>query len=491
MGLPRKSFRLDPLVNRTQLSYEFGAYFTDTFKVSPKLTLDFGLRWDYFGASTYEDGKMYNWDSATGDVIVPSDQLGAVSPLYPDNITIVAGDVVAIPQKNNFAPRFGAAYRFGDNVIRGGYGIFNEYMTHFNNAQGGGPFALGETFFNEIVGGQPLFAFPNPFPGGFGAVGSQSVSGYPRGVENGLIHQFNLTVERELPGAVGVRVSYVGTRARGLNYDVNLNKPQPSLIPFSQDRRPYPEFIRTNFAQRDGDLNYNGFTFRVLRKVGAVTFDTHWTWAHNLANNLNRENPYNLGLWNRVRFVARHRVVLNLQWKLPTLPDAPGAMRAIAAGWQANVVSFFQTGQYFSPSYSGADPSNTSTFGGLPDRISDGNLPSAQRDVDRWFDTACCPTTGAFTVPQPGTFGNSGVNILEGPGRNVTNLAIGKDFYLTEQVKLHFSTGITNLFNHPNFRFPSNNISTATGGVVSGDVGIFNMEKATARRMEMRLRIKW
>ena len=93
-----------------------GLFFTDTFKVSQALTLDFGLRWDYFRTTEFEDGLQFNWDPNTGNVIVPSAALNSISPLYPDTINVVAGQVVPSPKKGNIRPRIGLAYRFGKRL---------------------------------------------------------------------------------------------------------------------------------------------------------------------------------------------------------------------------------------------------------------------------------------------------------------------------------------------------------------------------------------
>ena len=139
LGLPLSSTRLNPLINRRLSQKELGIFITDTFKVTPKLTLDYGLRWDRFSATTYEDGLIYNWDPKTGDLILPQKAMSKISPFYPTNINIVAGDPVPSPDLGNFVPRIGAAYRLNDKtVIRGGYGIFNEFWASLLASQGAG-----------------------------------------------------------------------------------------------------------------------------------------------------------------------------------------------------------------------------------------------------------------------------------------------------------------------------------------------------------------
>lgn len=487
LGYPYSATRLDPLVNRVRKDNELGLFVTDSFKATNRLTLDLGIRWDRFGSPVFKDGLMLNWDPATGNVIVPQDKLDRISPLYPKTIKVVAGDVRQNAKNTNFAPRFGAAYRITDNfVLRGGYGIFTETLGRYSRLQGGGPFEIAETYFNIPTEGQPLLSFPNPFPSSLASasIPSQSVTGYPMNTDNGRIHQFNVTVERQFHD-VGLRVSYVGSRNRGMNYSLNINKPQASLTPFTAARRPYPQFVSTTYFRADGEQNFNGLTVQGTRKTGQLTFDAHWTWASNYNNMLNLENPYGPLYWNRDQYTPRHRGVVTAVWEMPFgrgrryMSKAPAVVNHVAGGWQLYWIAYMESGHFFSPSYSGADPSNTNTSGGLPDRTCNGNLPAGERQLNRWFDTSC------FSRPPAGRFGNSGMNILEGPGYHMHNLSIAKSFLITERVKFTFTSAVTNLFNHPNFTTPPSNISTpATAGVINNLV-----EGGRGRRIELRGRI--
>lgn len=489
LGLPFSSQRLDPLTDRTRLDSEIGFYAMDTWKVNSRLTLDLGLRWERFGAATYEDGLIYNWDPETGNVIVPRGRLDQISPLYPTNtISVVEGDVKQRPSLSNWAPRVGAAWRpFGEKtVLRGSYGVFIETLGLFARAQSGGPYQLTETFINSVQNGVPLFSFPNPFPAGSGNVPSQSMSGYPLNTDNGRIHQFNFTVERQIFD-MGLRLSYLGSRSRGLNYSIATNKPEPSLIRFTQGRRPYPQFVGTTYNRSDGAANYNAFTVEIQRKMGQVQFNNHYTWASNYSNTVNLENPYAPLFWSRDANTSRHRLVLNTIWDVPVgrgrryLSSMPRAADHVLGGWQLYWIAFMESGQFFSPSYSGSDPSNTNTVGGLPDRISNGNLPAGDRSINRWFDAS------AFAPPAPGRFGNSGANVLEGPGRHQHNLTVNKRISLTERVSFSYGAAITNLFNRANFNNPSANIS------VPGSVGKVGSTKSYApnRQIMMRVRLQF
>ncbi len=496
LGFPNNSTRLDPLTKRTQTAYELGLFFTDTIKVNSKLTLDMGLRWDFFRHAKFADGLQFNWDPQSGNVIVPQEALARVSPLYPKTIAIAAGQTLPNPKKTNFRPRFGAAYRLTDRfVVRGGYGIYTETLGPLHRAQGGGPFQIAESYFNEIANGRPTLAFPSPFPVSLAtaSVPSQSVSGYPLDTDNGMIHQYNLSIEREIFKNWGVRTSFIGSRSRGLNYGIALNKPRPSLTPFTNNRRPWPQYVGASFNNSDGASNYNSGQIELQKKAGNLIFSTHYTFSNASSNFGNLENPYSLGFWNRDQFNSRHRYVANMTYNLPVgkgrkyMSSAPKVVDLVAGGWQMGWITYFQSGQYFTPSYAGADPSNTNSFGGIPDRVSNGNLAPGSRKADRWFDPA------AFAVPQQGRFGNAGIATLEGPGLNLHHFSMVKDFHITEKVNFVWQSMLTNVFNRPHFDFPAANISVpaAVGRVTQLREGGGGREMSGARQLQFRFRIEF
>src|SRR5690606_20116239 len=203
------------------------------------------------------------------------------------------------------------------------------------------------------------------------------------------------------------------------------------------------------------------------------------------------ENDWD-GMWNREQYDARHKFVINTSWDIPVgrgrtyMSDVPAAVDHVIGGWQLTTIHYFKSGQYFTPSFSGADPSNTNTVGGLPDRIADGNLPTDQRSIDGWFDV------NAFQLPPSGRYGNSGLNILEGPGIHVHHMNLTKRFTLTERFGMELAASISNLFNRPHFRYPRNVINASDPGVIT-DARDANQdqEKAGQRLMDITLRITW
>jgi Carboxypeptidase regulatory-like domain/TonB dependent receptor len=517
LGLPRESERLDPLVNRGRKAKELGLFIMDTFKVTQNLTLDLGLRWDYYTVPMYEDGLIYNFDLETGNVIVPQAALAQVSPLYPKTINIVTGDPQPRPDRKNFRPRLSFAYRIGDRndfVVRGGYGAFTERIDYFERVSGSGPYRISEKYNNRFVGGEPLFAFPSPFPSSLASaeIPSQSVTAFPFETRNGTIHQFNISIEREIH-QIGLRVSYIGSRGRGLNYRLEeINKPRPFTTQFTDDRRPYPQLASVEEYRADGAARYDSLQLEAKRRVGFATFQAHWTWSNNVNNFSNTENPYDVtSNWSKDEFTRRHYAVINTTFDLPFgkgrkyLATAPGVVDHLLGGWQLQTISYFGSGTFFSPKFSGFDVSNTNTFEGIPDRIGNGNLPRDQRKVERWFDASAfkipgCPDSEPVCTADKrqnvGRFGNAGFNILEGPGLNVHHLSLAKQFRLTERLSFNFSSSISNLFNRPHFNkpdfnSPEVNISTQGVGIITSTVPDYAPEKHAHRVIIFKARFEF
>jgi len=504
LGIPQESQRTNPLLNQTQYVSQSGVYAEDSYKIGNRLTLNYGLRWDYYGTPSSGDNLMYNFDSTTGNVIVDPAALSKVSPLYPSNIPVVAGSVQAVTDKTDFAPRFGAAYRLNEHsVIRGGYGLYTARLDagisspgSFNNfflinPQLGstGPFSISESYINTEEATTPadtLLQFPNPYPASTAAanVPSQSVYGYPRQSSLGRIQQYNVTYEREI-ASIGLRASYVGSHSSGLNYQVNTNLPMPSTTPFTTSERPYPELVDTYITRFDGSAKYDGLQLEAKRRSGSFLFDASYTFQRSIANYLDTENPYDvLSHWANDGPTRRTYATITASWQLPFgkghkyLSDAPALVERAAGGWSLTSITYLGSGYYFSPSYSGADPSNTGTFGGLPDKVGDPNAVPGGKTVQESFNTA------AFAVPQPGHFGNALPNSLENQDLYTTHLGILKVIPIKERVTFHFTAQVSNLLNHPEFLPPSGNISVPGGAEYTSQTGVFSsLERATPRQV--------
>ncbi|MEX2262986.1 MAG: carboxypeptidase-like regulatory domain-containing protein [Bryobacteraceae bacterium] len=483
LGLPNTTSRNYVRPSRYARFFFLSGFIQDDFKIAPTLTLSYGLRYDYNQPARDKDDIIFNVDPALGRLVVPNQNVlqQHVNPLFPSQVPIVTAQEAGFParslrssDRNNFQPRFGFAWRpFGgtSTVLRGGYGFFNDDFTaNIFSTLYGGPFSVTEGFVNGIQNGAPLLTFQRPFLDR-GTTGNVDVTGIATGVRNPYVQQWNLTLERNLGASIGLRLSYIGTKSTQLVYGRNVNQPPASTIPFSQSRRPFPQIRNIILRENGGSHIYHGLNTQIERKWHAgLSFMGAWTWAKNLTDvdetgsvegGTNIENAFNRARERgNAQYSPRHRFISTVIWELPLgrgkryLSD-PGIAGAILGGWQLSGSYIAQTGEFLTPSFAGADPSNTQTVGGIPDRIGNGNLPSGQRSIDGWFDAS------AFAVPAAGNFGNSGRGILVGPGRQTASAALFKSVPFGERMNLRFQISFTNLLNRANFNVPNLNISAA------------------------------
>lgn len=482
LGVPQTSSRNYVRPSRYARFFHLSGFIQDDFKVSQNLTLNYGVRWDYNQPAHDKRDTIFNVDPLNGRLIVPNQSIidQYVNPLFPRSIPIVTASAAGFPERslrngdfNNFQPRIGFAWRpFGGSktAIRGGYGFFNDDFTaDIFSALYGGPFSLTESFVNTITNNTPALTLQRPFLGA-GTTGNVDVTGLDLNLRNAYVQQFNFTLERDLGASIGLRLSYVGTKATKLVYGRNTNMPAPSTVAFNQNRRPFPLFRNITMRENGGSQTYHALTTQVERKWSrGLSFMGAWTWAKNLTDvdeiggveaGTVIENAFDR---NRERadaqYTPRHRFVSTIIWEMPVgkgkrfLNDHRAGL--VLGGWQVSGSYIAQTGEYLTPSFAGVDPSNTQTVGGIPDRIGDGNLPSGQRTIDRWFDVS------AFAVPpaNSGRFGNSGRGILLGPGRQIASAALFKSFPIRERAFFRVQVSFTNLFNKANFDVPALNIS--------------------------------
>jgi hypothetical protein len=150
------------------------------------------------------------------------------------------------------------------------------------------------------------------------------------------------------------------------------------------------------------------------------------------------------------------------------LGDSGHLIDDLAGGWSTSVLTYLASGLGFSPAYTGSDPSNTGTFGGLPDLVGNPYQISGGQNYRNWFNDA------AFAVPQVGHFGNARPNSIEGQHLYQTHLSVTKNVPITERVHFMFVSQISNIFNHPQFLNPSGNISVAGGNQFTSQYGTFN-----------------
>jgi hypothetical protein len=498
LGIPRSASRTAAgFVLLESTNWDKFFFVQDDFKISPRLTLNFGLRYELNPPYAEVQDRLYSFNPYTGKMVVPNEKAKAAlfsGFVASDLVPIVTAREAGIPErtlahtdKNNIAPRFGFAYKLtSDNktVVRGGFGIFYDtYTAALWRSMVGGPYNGSESSpINTITNGQALWMWPDMFPRVLTQSGTASLSGQDPNTTVPYTEQWSLTLEREMWN-MGWRAAYVGSKTHQLLASRNLNQLFPSTVAYSPSRRPYPQLSGASWRENMLSAYYNGLTLSAERKYKAgLQYQVAYTWAKNLTDSHDdweagwgAQNAYDhRSEWADNAYTRRHRFVFNSIWDLPFGKNQKfvreGVLSQIIGGWAISTFGVLQTGRYYTPGFSTYDPANTGASGGRPDRVGNGNLSNPTTGA--WFDK------NAFRVPgdvngdgtpdvQVGRFGNSGLNILRGPGTRSMNAGFFKSFVLREGWKLQAEATFTNFFNHPNFGIPNATINSGSAGLIT------------------------
>lgn len=478
LGIPQRSSLAYRAPNAYIHYVQTGLFVQDDMRLSPKLTINLGLRWEYNQPPTDQNNLRFSFDPKTGALVVPTqEQFREISPYFPSGIPIETASQAGFPARSllrsnwhDFAPRIGFAYRplaAGKFVIRGGYGIFYAPLVSVP-VQGfiGGPFSSEVNFTNSIVNGQPEFAFPNPFQGN-GSIPSQSIMASSPNLRTPYVQQWNLTLERELPGSIVARAAYRGFRTVEIPYQRDLNTPPASTDPANADLFRYPDFYQVSYIEDGGIQKMNALDLAIERKLtNGLTFQSQYTWAKNISDagddyevntsGLNTLDPFNRSLdMANVSYQPRHRWVTSALYELPFGKGQQfgshfnGVLDGLISGWNITSVFDLQTGQYLTPVDSSIDPTNNRSYDTgqvRPNCIGNPNLSNPT--PSNWFDQS------VFSIPANGMYGTCGRGIIAGPGIVNLNLALTKSVRLSERARLQFQAKSSNVLNHPLFNNP-------------------------------------
>lgn len=447
-------------------------YFQDDWKVTPNLTLNFGLRYEYFQPPK-QRGKLTNFElNGVVPGFVPSRQI------YHgfDNIDDTAGvpEALVYGDKNDFGPRFGFAYKFPktqDLVIRGGYGMYyfpeitNTWTTLTLNPPIVQTFEFSGTFNNPI---QVSDAFKTGGDTRSGLFGSGAWDPHQK---SSYTQQWNLTVQKKIPADIYIDVGYVGSKGTNLtlafdgNRPIDVVTPGPGVPPIA-DRRPFAGFSNINTAKAIGNSTYHSMQLKVERRVGrGLSFIGSYTWSHSLSNadiSTVGGGSFLGGIQNIFdmrsnrsdsTFDIRHRLSVAMIYDVPLFSTAANpAVRTLLGGWQLGTIITEQTG--FASTLSGV---GDTTGTGVGSRVSavpgqQSQLSRSERSRDRWFNTA------AFMETPLGQFGNASRMPIHLPGLNQVDFSAVKNFRFVERYNLQFRAEFFNFFNHVNLGAPGLNI---------------------------------
>lgn len=498
----------------------FGFYAQDQWKITPRLTLNYGIRYELDTPYSDKNGAIYSFDPKTLSVVVPQNGLARISPFFPKTIPVVTAEQAGYPshlmemQTHNFYPRLGIAYQLtadGKTALRAGYGMYSDTI-YPSIVQRGGPFAGSESFFNSITNGVAALSFPNPFAGA-GTVGSfQNVAAANPSTTVPYSQQWNVTLERQI-GQVALSVSYIGSHGTKLLYERNLNEPAPSTIPFNKNRYLLsPAFNAIDWYENGGNEDYNGLQIAGTKTVGSnLTINAGYTWARDLTTVTDSlspiQNQFDLAAERGNNpYTPRHRFYAVTVYALPVgsgqhlLKTMPRVANDIFGGWRLSAIGLVQSGLWLTPSFSGYDPSNTNTIGGRPDEIAGASLYPANPGIGEWFNPAAfaipgCPATQPVcsNPANVGRFGTAGPYELQGPTIENLDLGLMKDFHFTETKLLRFEVMASDALNHPHFGLPASNISSPkTVGQITGTIGgNYVRGSADQRQINLMLRLEF
>ena len=434
----------------------FGVFFQDDFRLTPRLTLNLGVRYEYANSPDEVNGKLANLRSITGTGNNPTD--------------LNVGAKMFETSTKNFAPRFGFAYDvFGDGktAVRGGFGIFYEeplFNAFRQAAYGTLPFIQTSTLSRAQITSLPIS------PAAFGA-GTPLTETIQFDLRPTYMMQYNLNVQREFFGTV-MSVAYVGSR--GVNFfgqgDLNTRFPAqvlPNGLPVFSGTGPLrnPNFSTIRSAIQGFSSYYNGLNLSANRRFNkGLQFQASYTFGKSLddrSGNAGRQeynngqartfDPYNRYLdYGRSDFDVRHNFTANLSYELPFGKDLKGVTGAAFAGWQVNSIVKLASGIPFTPLVDGdPDGDGSNDNAARPNLIGDPNS-GGPRTAEQWYNLA------AFASPTVGFRGTAGRNIVQGPNFRTVDLSLNKSFPLTEKLRLQFRAEAFNLLNRTNFDLPSN-----------------------------------
>jgi len=473
LGLPASVTREEPYAAQYNRSRDWAGYAQDDFKAAARLTLMYGLRYEYNGPAYPLGGNQYSFDLNTGKIVVPgANSLRDLSALLPSTIPIETASAAGLGRSlrhgdgNNFAPRFGFSYQLdhaAKTVVRGGWGVYySHYSENVTGDLATGPYAATTVSTNSVVNGQPLFTLANPFAIS-GTPGTPTLRAVAPDLKNSYAQQYSLSLEREIARDLGLRVSYIGSKGTGLAYRRDVNQPVAGTQPFSNSLRPYPLFGSINYADNGANSLYSGLETQVERRFNrGLLFRSTWTWAKELSDtddtddfelNTTIEDTYNRRRdRGNVYSVPRH------QWLNQALYELPFGKGRLLGGWQLNTLMNVSTGNWFTPLVSGADPTNTNTTTLRPDVVI-APIPMP-RTAGLWFNPA------AFATPANGQWGNAGRGIIEGPGYVLFNAGLQKTVRLERRGEVQVMASFQNVLNHTNLGEPSAGGSPLPGQVV-------------------------
>jgi outer membrane receptor protein involved in Fe transport len=444
----------------------YGFYGQDNWKVTPELTLNLGVRYEFAATPIESRNHSILFDPTDGQFFIAGQTIQRS---------------IVDPDRNNWAPRIGFAYRpkfLKNTVVRGGGGIY--YSTdNFNELQfdiAGSPFYVSQSAIQSHTTPASIYnpfgsntqTFPEPGANIFTLV-KTSRTPYQE--------QWGLSVQREFGANYLVEVEYAGGAGRklGQRYNANIASFDPTqTLPYAS-RVPYPNYGFILVSGNYGRSNYNGLGLKFEKRFsGGSSFLAAYTYSKAIDigttddfSALSRDFfTYDRGPSD---YDVPQRLVVSYVYALPLgrgqalVRNAPRALDYVIGGWQLNGITTFTAGQFTTPSLS-YDNMNIGTFSSnRPDKV--GNPKSGRHGLQYW-------NPAAYASPSLGLPGDSGRNSLENPGYQNWDASLFKAMQIHERAQFQLRFEAFNAFNHTMFQTPNATIDTKVDG--GGGFGVIN-----------------
>jgi hypothetical protein len=471
-------------------------YVLDDWKVSPKLTLNIGMRYEFGQVPRELSGLTPNFDptlaNGGGGLRFPKHNTNA-APFYqrvrPDlGFGLLDRETIFTSDKNNIAPRFGFAYRpFTGNrtVVRGGYGIYYsgpQLMNLVQNSVTGPPAQLWAGYTSDLT--RPTLTWAGDINNPNGSLAT-AIFGVLTTPENnwidGYTQQWSLSIGQEIGKSTVLEVQYLGSKSTHLenSLDYNATQPGPGNV---QTRVPWPKWNRVFGFNSSGASNYHGLLLTAEKRMGqGLMFKGAYTWSKTLAKNGARSTG-NIGqvqdpliLRNNNGFSVDnvpHRFTANFLYQLPfgkgqqLASGANKILDAFIGGWNLSGILTLHNGYHLTaPTIAAANCNSSPTNLCRPDLIGDPVLGGSGLVTPRWNrDAFDWPLNTAKHPAQAPRFGTSAMNILRGNAANSLDAGIFKNFVFKENYRFEFRTELFNAFNHTNFASPNTSVENPNFG---------------------------
>ncbi|QHN03222.1 TonB-dependent receptor [Granulicella sp. WH15] len=465
-----------------------GFFAQDTWLVSQKLTVQYGLR--------YELPQVAYSKNGVGRILTPD-----MTALFPAQGGTLASNAATYPNfgftapnHDNIAPRLGFSYRVTNTaVIRGGGGIYYNanHLNAFTLSTSNFPYSNSVSISNPGAGFVPTNTFSNP---GAGAVGP--VLGTPNTYVNAFtvdyhlqtprMYQWNVDLGQEVWKNGGLEFQYLGSHSIHLDESYYPNQPQPGAGNVNA-RRPNQLIGQIRDIRNDGIATYNGLTV-VLRQrtVYGLSANLSYTWSHSLDTSPDSNGGGTAMYQGHLKLDygnsngdIKNRFVGTVTYALPKISGHNLAVREALGGWQVNAIVDLRTGTPINVSL-GSDVANAGNIGTQrPNYVHAERTTCSRQTVLSGGTHASCLDASAYAIPANFTYGNARRNATYGPGAANTNLSLFKDFAIHDGVQFQIRAEAFNAFNHPNPALVPTGSTTSSSTTLPSDLSAATLAKSS------------